>query len=373
MIQADYYTDVLVIGAGVIGLALAREFGERGYETVVLEKNTSFGQETSSRNSEVIHAGIYYEPNSLKAKLCVEGKAQLYNYCVERAIPHQRIGKIIVANTPGQCDQLHAIKARAAHNNVHDLEYLSDTETMRMAPGVKAQAGLLSPSTGIIDSHSLMLSFIGDIESTGGVIAYRTQAKKITPGTEFTLVTTQDANGESVCIGGRWVINAAGLHAVALAKGIDNFPQACVPRAVFAKGSYFSYATRCPFDRLIYPVPEAGGLGIHLTLDLAGNVRFGPDVEWINTIDYKVESTRAKAFLKAISNYLPSIDSDLLIPDYAGVRPKIADQSGIIPDFVICGPEQHNSGGIINLFGIESPGLTSCLALASYVCDTQLV
>ena len=363
--------DTVVIGAGVIGLACARALARAGRDVLILEQHTELGTETSARNSEVIHAGIYYPQDSLKARLCLQGRKQLYDFCRDYGVAHERCGKLIVASTPEQADSLHAIEARAVANGVADLERLSVAAVQALEPALQCTAALLSPSTGIVDSHELMLGLLGDAEKHGAVLAINSPV----------LSGTVSDGGINLQVGGsaplelraNQVVNATGLSAVALARSIAGMPAATLPVAGFAKGSYFSLAGKAPFSRLIYPVPEPGGLGVHLTLDLAGQARFGPDVEWLDIeapseIDYAVDPARSERFYAAIRSYWPDLADGALQPAYSGVRPKIVAQGEPDGDFRISGPGQHGVAGLVNLFGIESPGLTSCLAIASAVC-----
>lgn len=357
--------DCVVVGAGVVGLAVARALALAGREVIVLESEGEIGAHTSSRNSEVIHAGIYYPKGSLKARLCVDGRDRLYRYCVEHAIDHRRCGKLIVAANEGEERQLDRIAGAAAANGVDDLERLDASAVAGLEPALRARAALLSPSTGIVDSHGLMLAYRGEAEDHGAMIAFNAP------------VLSGQIRGDGILfrIGGelpmelecRTVINSAGLGAPAIAARIDGFPGACVPRQWLAKGNYFTLASAPPFSRLIYPVPEPGGLGVHLTLDLAGRARFGPDVEWIDHVDYTVDPARGNRFYAAIRKYWPDLPDSSLQPGYAGIRPKLAPEGAPPSDFVIQGPVDHGVPGLVNLFGIESPGLTASLAIAGFV------
>jgi L-2-hydroxyglutarate oxidase LhgO len=359
------HTDIVVAGAGVVGLAIARALAAAGREVVVLEKAGSFGTQTSSRNSEVIHAGLYYPSGSLKARLCVEGRDKLYRYCASRGVAHRRCGKLIVAVDRDQIPALEALARQAAENGVADIEPLSGSCVRHLEPELKAAAGLYSPATGIIDSHGLMLSLLGEAEAGGAVIAYNTEiteARLAGKGVEILV------NGETrPALTAALLINAAGLQAPALAGRIRGFPAEHVPQSWLARGCYFSMTGRTPFRRLIYPLPEPGGLGIHLTLDLAGQARFGPDVEWIDAIDYRVDPARAQAFAASIRRYWPALDPSRLSPSYAGIRPKLSGPGLSSADFRIDGPADHGGLPIIHLYGIESPGLTASLAIADHV------
>lgn len=360
-----FETDCIVIGAGVIGLAVARALARAGREVIVLEGEGHIGSHTSSRNSEVIHAGIYYPPGSLKARLCVAGKHALYAYCAERGIAHRNCGKLIVAADAGEAERLADIKARAAANGVPDLEMLTGAQARALEPALACAAALLSPSTGIVDSHGLMLAYLGEAEDHGAAVAFRTPVARIEVGDDSHRVETGGA--APARISARALVNAAGLFAPALAAGMEGLDAAHVPAARYCKGSYFSLAGRAPFSRLIYPVPNSAGLGVHLTLDLGGQARFGPDTEWVDGIDYGVDAARGEAFYAAVRRYWPQLADGALVPAYAGVRPKIAGPGEAAADFRIDGPEVHGVAGLVNLFGIESPGLTASLAIADEV------
>jgi L-2-hydroxyglutarate oxidase LhgO len=359
--------DCVVVGAGVIGLAIARGLAQAGREVIVLEAAESIGTVTSSRNSEVIHAGIYYKAGSLMARMCVSGKRALYQYCTDHRIPHRNCGKLIVATTPQESEKLHAIRAHAAANGVDDLQTLSGKAARELEPALRCEAALLSPSTGIIDSHAYMLALRGDAEDAGAVFAFHTPLVGAKAQEDCIQI---DAGGNTpMSLQCRALVNAAGLEAPAVARSIDGMPIDLIPPAYLAKGNYFSCSTRAPFSRLIYPVPEPGGLGVHLTLDLAGQARFGPDVEWVDRIEYGVSPARAERFYPAIRRYWPALPDGALMPSYSGIRPKIVPPAVAVQDFVIQGPRNHGLPGLINLFGIESPGLTSSLAIADYVCE----
>ena len=354
----------VVIGAGVVGLAIARVLAKAGHEVIVLEAAGRFGEGISSRNSEVIHAGIYYPERSLKAELCVEGRQRLYEYCRTHKVEHRKCGKWIVAAKKEQNGKLRDIQAAAARNGVelglHDADRMA-----REIPEIRASSGLWSPETGIVDSHGLMLSLLGELQDAGGQLVLRSPL----------VAAESDNNRHLLYVGGehplilkaRNVINAAGLSAVPLANNWAGLPEEYKPRQWFARGVYFSYSGRTPFKTLIYPVPEPGGLGVHLTLDLAGQARFGPDVEWIDQEDYTVDPNCRETFAKGIQQWWPGLDPARLQPAYAGIRPNLAGPDGGFADFRIDGPERHGLPGLVNLFGIESPGLTSCLAIAERV------
>ncbi len=357
--------ECVVIGAGVIGLAVARRLAQAGREVIILEAAEGIGTVTSSRNSEVIHAGIYYSAGSLMARMCVRGKRALYAYCRDHGIPHRNCGKLIVATTPKETEKLQSIRAHAAANGVDDLQTLSGEAARALEPALNCDAALLSPSTGIIDSHAFMLALLGDAEDAGASCAFHTpllHARATAGRIEL------DVGGEvPISLECGLLVNAAGLGAPAVARSIDGMPIELVPTAYLAKGNYFSCSARAPFSHLIYPVPEPGGLGVHLTLDMAGQARFGPDVEWVDTIDYAVDPARAERFYPAIRRYWPSLPDGALMPSYSGMRPKIVPPSVAVQDFLIQGPQDHGVAGLINLFGIESPGLTSSLAIADHV------
>jgi L-2-hydroxyglutarate oxidase LhgO len=361
--------DCAVIGAGVVGLAVARAFALEGREVIVLEAEGAIGTGTSSRNSEVIHAGIYYPEGSLKARLCVEGKQLLYGYAAERGLPHRRCGKLIVATSPAQVAQLDAIAAKARANGVDDLVLLTREQARAMEPQLECVAALHSPSTGIVDSHALMLSLQGDLEHAGGVLALKSAVVRAECTGGAVVLVAQDGT----VLRCNSVVNAAGLAAPVLARRFDGLPASAVPPAHFAKGSYFTLAGRAPFSRLIYPVPEAAGLGVHLTLDLGGQAKFGPDVQWVDSPDdLVVDPKRGDGFYAEVRKYWPALPDGALIPGYAGIRPKISGPGEAARDFVIEGPAAHGVPGLVNLFGIESPGLTSSLAIGRHVAALLL-
>ncbi|HYS91725.1 MAG TPA: NAD(P)/FAD-dependent oxidoreductase [Bradyrhizobium sp.] len=357
--------ECVVIGAGVIGLAVARRLAQAGREVIILEAAEGIGTVTSSRNSEVIHAGIYYPAGSLMARMCVSGKRALYEYCADHGIPHRNCGKLIVATTPKETLRLQSIRAHAEANGVLDLQTLAGDAARALEPALNCDAALLSPSTGIVDSHAFMLALRGDAEAAGAACAFHTpllHARAAADRIEL------DAGGSApISLACRLLINAAGLAAPAVARSIDGMPIDLIPPAYLAKGNYFSCSARAPFSHLIYPVPEPGGLGVHLTLDMAGQARFGPDVEWVDAIDYAVDPARAERFYPAIRRYWPTLPDGALMPSYSGMRPKIVPPAVAVQDFLIQGPLDHGVTGLINLFGIESPGLTSSLAIADHV------
>ncbi|WJR77519.1 NAD(P)/FAD-dependent oxidoreductase [Bradyrhizobium sp. NP1] len=359
--------ECVVIGAGVIGLAVARRLAQAGREVIVLEAAEGIGTVTSSRNSEVIHAGIYYPAGSLMARMCVAGKQALYRYCRDHGVAHKNCGKLIVATTPQETEKLAAIRAHAEANGVADMQTLPGEAARALEPALKCDAALLSPSTGIIDSHAYMLALRGDAEDAGAAFAFHTPVERAR-AREGRIEL--DAGGAApMTLECRLMINAAGLSAPAVARAVDGMPLPLIPPAYLAKGNYFACSTRAPFSRLIYPVPEPGGLGVHLTLDMAGQARFGPDVEWVDHIDYAVDPARSERFYPAIRRYWPALPDGALMPSYSGMRPKIVPPAVARQDFLIQGPKDHGVDGLINLFGIESPGLTSSLAIADHVGD----
>lgn len=360
--------DCIIAGAGVIGLAIARGMAAQGLDTLILEATDAIGTETSSRNSEVIHAGIYYPEGSLKARLCVAGRDMIYRYAAERSIPHRRCGKLIVATGAAQEPVLAAIRANAIACGVGDLRFLSSAEAQALESALHCTKALLSPSTGIIDSHALMLTLLGDAEESGAMLSLNTRivSGRIEAG-QIVLQTTDTATGEGFEIATSRFVNAAGLGAVALAGSLEGFDRRFLPTLRYAKGNYFSVACRAPFSRLVYPVPEPGGLGVHLTLDLGGTARFGPDVEWTEALDYRVDPARGERFYTAIRKYWPELADGALQPAYSGIRPKLSGPDEANSDFVIQGAATHGVAGLVNLFGIESPGLTSSLAIAEHV------
>jgi L-2-hydroxyglutarate oxidase LhgO len=359
--------DCIVAGAGVIGLAIARATSRLGWETIVVEAADAIGTETSSRNSEVIHAGIYYPAGSLKAKLCVEGRNLLYAFAEERGVPYRRCGKLIVATQWDQQATLAAIIEKARICGVDDLVMLSTAEAQALEPALECSAAVLSPSTGIVDSHGLMLALMGEAEERGCFVSFNTQVVSGRRDGDGLILQTRDTTtGNEFEIGTRHFINAAGLCANAVAASLAGLDRKFVPPLHYAKGNYFSVTGKPAFSHLIYPVPEPGGLGVHLTLDLNGGMRFGPDVEWIDAIDYRVDPKRADHFYGEIRKYWPALADDSLHPTYSGIRPKLSAPGAPNADFVIQGPDVHGVANLVNLFGIESPGLTSSLAIAEH-------
>lgn len=365
MSQSEAYSiDVVVVGAGVIGLAVARTLALAGREVLVIEQEDHIAEHQSSRNSEVIHAGLYYAPGTLKAEMCLRGKALLYDYVARMGVPHRRVGKLLVATDPAQIAKLEAIRANARGCGMTDLHEIEAEEAKRWEPALRCVAALHSPSSGLVDSHAFMLALEGEAEANGASLAFSTPALRgAVEAKGIRLWTGGDQPAELLC---RLLINAAGMFAPALAAKIEGYPAERVPRAGYAKGNYFSLTRRAPFSRLIYPVPEPGGLGVHLTLDLGGQARFGPDVEWIDAVDYAVDPKRGDRFYAAIRRYWPGLPDGALAPSYAGIRAKISPRDAV-QDFVIETEAEHGVPGIVSLFGIESPGLTASLAIAELV------
>jgi L-2-hydroxyglutarate oxidase LhgO len=364
--------DVCVVGAGYAGLTAARRLAQAGREVIVLEKNRGIGEETSSRNSEVIHAGLYYPAGSLKARFCVEGRERLYAYCAAKAVAHRRCGKLIVAVHEAQRPKLEALRKSAAANGAHDLDWLTGSEARALEPNVLATAALWSPSTGIVDSHALMLALQGDLERGGGSVAVLSRCIGGRRRGD-TVEIDCSVDGEALRLRARTVINAAGLYATQVARALGDLPAQEIPAPRYAKGNYFVYTGKSPFTHLVYPLPEDGGLGVHATLDLAGRARFGPDVEWLapgtepDSIDYDVDASRGAAFYAAIRTYWPGLADGGLSPAYAGVRPKISGPGEPAADFAIRTSGDAGMPRIVHLFGFESPGLTASLAIGAHV------
>lgn len=368
--------DAVVIGAGVVGLACARELARAGLETIIVESAEMIGTGTSSRNSEVIHAGIYYPPGSLKARLCVRGRRQLYDYCADHGVSAKRCGKLIVATEPTQVRELDRLIANARANGADDLYLIDGGAAKALEPELRCVAAVVSPSTGIIDSHALMLAYLGDAEQAGAALAVR--SKVVAAAVDRDRLRLRiEADGESE-LSVRFLVNAAGLAAPAVAARIDGLTKQHRPAAYYAKGNYFSLTGRAPFSRLVYPVPEPGGLGVHITIDLAGQARFGPDVQWLELgpepydgeFDYNVDPRRSDAFYAEVRRYWPGLPDAAIAPSYSGIRPKLSGPGQPAADFVIAGPSDHGVAGLVNLFGIESPGLTASLAIADIVAET---
>lgn len=367
----EFSTEAVVIGAGAVGLAAARALAVAGRQVIILEKNAQIGMETSARNSEVIHAGIYYPQGSLKATLCVAGRERLYEFCQSRGVGHQRLGKLIVATHPGQVEQLAAVARHAAANGVHDLKFLDKAAVIALEPELSAAAALFSPSTGILDSHAYMLALLGDAEAQGADLVRNAIVNTISR-TSAGYRLAVDNEGESLTLRTRLLVNCAGLWAPGVARRIDGLDARFAPSTFLAKGNYALLNIKSPFRHLIYPVPEPGGLGVHLTLDMGGAARFGPNVEWLSTddpgaIDYAVAPDLPVRFAPMIAAYWPKITPRMLAPGYCGVRPKVGGPQDPNADFRIDGPQVHGLPGLVNLFGIESPGLTASLAIADKI------
>lgn len=363
----SYKTDVVIAGAGVVGLAIARSIAESGREVVIVERENAIGTQTSSRNSEVVHAGIYYPQGSMKALHCVAGNAMLYDYCASRNVGIKKMGKLIVAANDTQAERLSQIKQKGSANGARNLSIIEGAEIKRLEPNVIGQAAILSPSTGIVDSHGLMLALLHDAQNAGAILSLGSTVTKIfhevSSGFRIQVESEQDFKLQS-----RVFINAAGHGAIPLAQNIDALPAGNVPKQYYAKGTYYGLQGKCPFNHLVYPVPEPGGLGVHATIDLGGSVRFGPDVEWTDGYDVEANSTRQSDFYERIRQYWPNVPEKALFVDYCGVRPKISGPNDGDSDFVISTADQHQVTGLVNLFGIESPGLTSALSIAAHVC-----
>jgi len=359
----------IVIGAGVVGLACARELAMAGHEVIVLERADNIGTETSSRNSEVIHAGIYYAKDSNKARLCLKGRNMMYDFCESHGVNHKRCGKLIVASDAPQLEQLESLRQQAIINHVNDLTFLGADEVRRMEPNVTCTGALLSPSSGLVDSHGLMLAYQGDAERHGAMVVFNSpvESGEITKH-GIILRVGGDFPMEIIC---ERVVNSAGLYAQPVSRSITGIPTNTIPGQFFARGVYFTLSGgKSPFTRLIYPVPDPlGGLGVHVTIDLGGQVKFGPDVEWIGNIDYTLDPGRGERFYQSIRKYWPGLPDGALQPGYAGVRPKIHPQGSHATDFIIQGQDVHGIKGLVNLYGIESPGLTSSLAIAEDVAQ----
>lgn len=360
----------VVIGAGVVGLAAGRALALAGRETIVVEAADGIGQGVSSRNSEVIHGGLYYAPGSLKARLCVRGKELLYALCASHGVEHRRCGKLTVANDAQEVQALRGLQDRVAANGV-PVQWLDEGEAKALEPALRCSAALLSPSTGIVDSHGFMLALQGDLERAGGMVAFGSEVAGATmPARAGEPHVLRLADGSELAAG--IVVNAAALHACALARRFEGLDARFVPREWFAKGNYYALAGRAPFTHLIYPAPADAHLGTHLTLDLGGQAKFGPDLEWLDVqapeqIDYQVDPRRAEGFYAEVRRYWPGLPDGALAPSYSGVRPKIHGPHEKAPDFRVDGPALHGVPGLVNLFGIESPGLTSAMAIGELV------
>ncbi len=359
--------DSVVVGAGVVGLAVARALSRSGRSVIVLEAESSFGQGISSRNSEVIHAGIYYSKDSLKQRLCCQGKRLLKDFCDSRKVNYSLVGKLIVANQKEGVAKLQEILNNGLRNGVMDLRMVYKDELTELEPGLRADQAILSPSTGIVDSHGLMLALLGDINDNGGIVSFQSSfvgARSIKGGYSVTV-----ESGEIIEITCRELINSSGLQAQKLSALVEGVPRKTIPVSRLCKGTYFSLSGKSPFSRLIYPLPNKAGLGVHLTLDLAGRAKFGPDVEWVNNLNYEVSSQRKDKFVDAIKDYFPGVNSEDLNPDYSGIRPKTVNAGESAQDFIVQFSDQHHLPGYVAMYGIESPGLTAALAIGEYVCD----
>lgn len=359
-----FETDAVIVGAGIVGLAVARAMALKGLDVIVLESETAIGQHTSSRNSEVIHAGIYYPQDSLKARLCVEGRRRLYEFCENHNVDFLRCGKLILATGDAEIAEIERLLIVGRRNGVDDLIQIGAERVRSLEPDLRCVSGLFSPSTGIVDSYGYMLALLGEIEDRGGRIAFCTPFHNAV--CEASSFKIHCGDSEPLTFKSRILVNSGGLFASQVAARIDGLPSAHLRQTRWAKGSYFGYGT-LPFRHLVYPIPEPGGLGVHLTLDLAGAARFGPDVTWVDEIDYGLDDTRREDFTQAISRYWPGISKEKLLPSYAGIRPKLSGPGELPADFAIDGPKAHGVSGLINLFGIESPGLTASLAIAEEV------
>ena len=360
--------ETIVIGAGVVGLAIARELSQRGQEVMVLEQHDIIGSETSSRNSEVIHAGIYYPPGSLRARLCVEGKKRLYAFCAENGVDHKPISKLLVATSEAQVPKLKAIQETAIKNGVHDLQPMTGEEARRLEPEVACVAAMLSPSTGIVDSHGLMLALQGHAESHGAQVVLNTRVDRIAlTSAGLYQVVTGGETGDRITA--KRLVLSAGLHASKLARTLPWDGNYRPPETYYAVGQYYALAGRSPFSRHIYPMPDGAWLGLHVTVDIGGRCKFGPDIEWIPEIDYSFDEFKLEKFLGFIRTYYPGLDATRLHSDYTGIRPKLYREGEPVPDFLLHGPETHGRAGLMLLYGIESPGLTASMALAEMVAD----
>lgn len=357
---------MVVIGAGVVGLAIATKLQQQFSHVLLIDKNNNFGEETSSRNSEVIHAGIYYPENSIKAKLCVEGKERLYAFCQQHNVPHHRLGKLIVSHSDDECEALNKIKQQAEINGVVDLQWKSQAQVNQLEPNVSAKQALFSPSTGIIDVNSYMAALVHKFQQQGGLFVAQTEAQKVAK-IQSGFCLTLNSVGETTTIESEIVINSAGLHSTTVAENIADLAKIHIPQIHYCRGHYFSYSGKSPLNHLVYPIPNTHGLGIHASLDVGGQLKFGPDTQFIDEIDYTVDEALKEKFYRAIRQYFPTIDKTKLQPAYSGIRPKLQAPNQAVQDFHIQTEKQHQIKGLVNLFGIESPGLTSSLAIAEQV------
>lgn len=372
--MADFNSDIVIIGAGVVGLAIARTLAEQGKEVLILEELPEFGKITSSRNSGVIHAGIYYPEKSLKAKMCVAGNKLIYDYCNKYSIPHKNTKKILVASSEEQIKIIDDIKIQAEKNGVQNIEKISKSKVSALEPLIICSEALLVPSSGIIDSYSFMNSLEGQIKDSQGMISYNSKVSKINfDGKSFTLQVRDQESNNFTSIECKSIVNSAGLYASTIANSIEELDKKFIPKTYFAKGNYFSLSRDLGIKHLIYPIPEGFGLGIHLTLEMDNTIKFGPDVEWVENIeDYDVKENRKGDFISEILKYFPTLDVNLLTASYSGIRPIMNKKDKSMRDFIIDSHQDHNISGLINLYGIESPGLTSSLSLAKYITDNYL-
>ena len=368
--MADASTDLLIIGAGAVGLAIARKAALAGRDVILVESNDSFGMETSSRNSEVIHAGIYYPDDSLKGQLCVKGAMAMYEFCEARGITTKNYGKLIVATDDSQIEGLEALKEKGERNNVPGLEIISGETLSQKEPNLKAVAALYSPLTGVVDSHGYMVQLEAEAENAGAIIAYQSRfvsahqsAHQSANGYDVVI----DGQGEEMTLSCRQIINAAGHGSFQVSRNIDAMNDASIPPHYIAKGQYFTTTKKPPFSHLIYPMPSGGGLGIHLTIDTQGGARFGPDIQWVDDMDYSVDPNDRDKFHQLVSSYWPDLEPEDLVPAWAGMRPKIYDNGKVFQDFTIHQQSEHGAEGVVALYAIDSPGLTSSLALADHV------
>jgi L-2-hydroxyglutarate oxidase LhgO len=359
--------ECVVVGAGIVGLAVARALARTGREVLVLDQERWIGAHTSSRNSEVIHAGLYYPKDSLKARFCVAGRKRLYDYCAAHGVPHRRTGKLVVACNEPEAETLRGVMRKAEANGVEGLAWVGGNEARAMEPELACVAAFHSPATGIIDSHALMLAYAADAEAAGATIVLR--APVLGGRVERGGFRLEIGGAEPMALECEWLVNSAGLEAPALARRLAGLPPDTVPPEHYCRGVYFTLSGRSPFRCLVYPVPEAAGLGVHLTLDMGGQARFGPDTEWIDGIDYTVDPRRGERFYAAIRTYWPGLKDGALQPGYAGIRPKINGPREAAADFLVQGPAAHGVPGLVNLYGIESPGLTASLPLADHVVE----
>lgn len=368
--MADFSSDIVIIGAGVVGLTIARALSEQGKEVLILEELSEFGKITSSRNSGVIHAGIYYPEKSLKAKMCVEGNKLLYDYCNKYSIPHKNTKKILVASSEEQVKTIDNIKIQAEKNGVKNIEKISKSKVSALEPLITCREALLVPSSGIVDSYSFMNSLEGQIKDSQGMVSYSSRVSSVNCDGNFFTVHVQDQENNFTSIECKHLINSAGLHASNIANSIEGLDKKYIPKTYYAKGNYFSLSRDLGIKHLIYPIPEGFGLGIHLTLEMDNTIKFGPDVEWVENIDdYEVKENRKAEFISEILKYLPSLDDNLLAASYSGIRPIMNKKDKSMRDFVIDSEQNHHISGLINLYGIESPGLTSSLSLAKHITE----